>query len=283
MSELLISVSKELFHDILNLKTRIFTRKANKYWKNELLDISVKDDKLRYDLKKIDYLKLTNGLGKEKPYLKVECNALAYDTKLNHFEFKLGKIIEQKNLPINEDYKDNLIEQLLKEKEMLKDMINKDTLTTLYNRKKMFEDLDKFSAQMHANYLCAVFIDADRFKGINDNFGHDTGDRVLKFLALTIKDFTEKNLNGEVYRYGGEEFVILCFERRDTLLEKLETLREEVRNHKIFHPKKDISITISLGVAFNDNINHKDKLLKLADEMVLKAKKNGRDRIELGN
>lgn len=202
-----ISIGKKIFDDILNMKQRVLTKDINKYWRSELLDIKIVDDKIRYDIKKVNSLILKNGLGEEKPYLKIECKDINYNAKLNKFEFKLGKILEQKNLQTNENYKDNLIEQLLKEKELLKDMMNRDPLTTLYNR--MESDLEVFTKQNHSYKLCAAFIDADRFKGINDNFGHDTGDKVLKFLSLKIQDFVNTHLNGEAYRYGGRVYYFM--------------------------------------------------------------------------
>lgn len=276
-----ISISKELFDDILNMKERVIFKEINKHYKNELLDIKIINDKIRYDIKKIDTISLTNGLGSDKPFLKIECKEINYNTKLNKFEFKLGKILEQKNIDKNENFKDNLIEQLLKEKELLKDMMNRDPLTSLYNRRKMEEDLKLFVNQNHSHLLCAVFVDADRFKDINDNFGHDTGDRVLKFLSSKLQSFVSTWLNGEIYRYGGEEFIILCFEEKDKLIEKLNNLRSSIKSQKVYHPKKEISITISMGVSFykkGDSIEH---FIKLADDKVYEAKVKGRDRLEV--
>jgi len=275
-----ISIGKEIFEDILNMKQRVLSKDINKYWRSELLDIKIVDDKIRYDIKKVNSLILTNGLGEDKPSIKIECRDIDYNAKINKFEFKLGKILEQKNINSSENFKDNLIEELLKEKELLKDMVNKDPLTMLYNRRKMEEDLELFSRQKHAHMLCAVFIDADRFKGINDNFGHDTGDRVLKFLASKIQSHVY-NLNGEAYRYGGEEFIILCFEKKDELIKKLNILREEIKSQKIFHPLKNISITVSMGVSFYDKAKSLEEFIKMADDKVYEAKTNGRDRLEI--
>lgn len=275
-----ISIGKEIFEDILNMKLRILSKDINKYWRSELLDIKIVDDKIRYDIKKVDNLILTNGLGEEKPSIKVECKEIDYNAKLNKFEFKLGKIIEQKNINSTENFKDNLIEELLKEKELLKDLMNRDPLTSLYNRRKMELDLELFSKQKHSHMLCAVFIDADRFKGINDNFGHDMGDKVLKFLANKIQSHSF-GLNGEAYRYGGEEFIILCFEKKDELIKKLNVLREDIKSQKIFHPLKEISITVSMGVSFYNKANSIEEFIKMADEKVYEAKLNGRDRLEI--
>lgn len=276
-----ISIGKEIFEDILNMKLRVLSKDINKYWRSELLDIKIVDDKIRYDIKKVNSLILTNGLGEEKPSIKIECKEVDYNSKLNKFEFKLGKILEQKNINTTENFKDNLIEELLREKELLKDMMNKDALTSLYNRRKMEADLELFAKQKHSSLLCAVFIDADRFKGINDNFGHDTGDRVLKYLANKIQSHAY-GLNGEAYRYGGEEFIILCFEKKDELIKKLNILREDIKSQMIFHPLKEISITVSMGVSFYNKTNSLDEFIKMADEKVYEAKLNGRDRLEVG-
>ena len=280
---LTVSISKELFNDILNLNERVLTKEINKYWRSKLLDIKIVNDKIRYEIKKIDSLILINGLGDDKPFIRIECKELNYNAKLNKFEFKLGKILEQKNLVENENYKDNLIEQLLKEKELLKDMMNRDPLTTLYNRRKMENDLETFSKQNHSHLLSAVFIDADRFKGINDNFGHDTGDRVLKFLSSKLQSFVSSQLNGEVYRYGGEEFIILCFEDKNRLIEKLNLLRKEIKAQRVFHPQKEVSVSVSMGVSFYKNSNSLEHFIKQADDKVYEAKINGRDRLEVAN
>ncbi|MFK2821862.1 GGDEF domain-containing protein [Arcobacter sp. YIC-80] len=273
-----ISVSKSLFEDILLKKTSLLIKESSKYWKKELLEPKIIDDKITYSIKQFDKLTITNGLGDDKPQLVVECKKIDYSSSFDRFEFTLGKVIEQKNTQIEEDYKDTLIEQLLKEKELLEDKMNRDHLTQVYNRKKMQEDLDKFVNQNNSNLLCAIFIDADRFKGINDNFGHDTGDRVLQYLANKLQ-IHAIYLNGEVYRYGGEEFVILCFLPKEQIVKKVEDLRVDVKSQRVYHKNKDISLTLSMGVAFYDDLKDKDLLLQKADEAVYKAKNRGRDTI----
>lgn len=283
MKTITISIGKKIFDEILNKKVRVLSKKVNKYWQSELLDIKILNNKIKYDIKEVDYLILTNGLGDDKPFMKVECKKIDFNGKLDQFDFHIGKVVEQKNLTINDDFKDNLIEQLIKEKEQLKTLINKDALTSLYNRRKLEEDLENFMNQRHASSLCAVFVDADRFKGINDNFGHDTGDRVLKFLSLKLQTFVQTRLLGEVYRYGGEEFVILCFETKSSLIDKLNQFREDLKSHRVYHPEKEISITVSMGISFYERGMSADMFLKHADNMVYEAKKNGRDRLEVYN
>lgn len=274
-----ISVDRQLFEDILLKKTLILTRENNKHWKKELLDIKVVNNKISYGIKQFDKLTISNGLGEDKPQLVVECKNINYSTSFDRFEFNLGKVLEQKNTDFQEDYKDTLIEQLLKEKQLLEDTINKDHLTQVYNRRKMETDLEMFVEQNNSFLLTSIFIDADRFKGINDNFGHDMGDKTLQYLGKKLAEHSKK-LNGEVYRYGGEEFVILCFLAKDRLISKLNALKEDIKAQRIPHEKRDIAITVSMGVSFYQDTNDKDKMLRDADNAVYKAKSNGRDRIE---
>jgi len=275
-----ISISKDLFEDILLKKTSLLTKENSKYWKKELLEPSIVNDKITYSIKQFDKLTLTNGLGEDKPQVVIECEKIDYSSSYDRFEFHLGRVIEQKNTTMGEDYKDNLIEQLLKEKQALEDRMNRDHLTGVYTRKKMEDDLSMYINQNNSNLLCAIFIDADRFKGINDNFGHDAGDRTLQYLGDKLK--THANyLNGEVYRYGGEEFVILCFLPKEQIVPKLEDLRVDIKSQRVYHQNRDICITVSLGVAFYDDFNNKDIMLQKADEAVYTAKRNGRDRVEI--
>lgn len=273
-----ISIDKKLFEDILLKKTFFITKDTTKYWKKELLEPTIKNDRISYSIKQVKKLTLTNGLGEEKPSIVIECKKIDYDGKKDQFLFELGKIIEQKNTQIEDNYKDNLIEQLLKEKAQLEEHINRDHLTTVYNRRKMEFDLNLFVNQNNASLLNAVFIDVDKFKKINDDFGHDYGDKVLVYISNKLKEYAYI-LNGEVYRYAGEEFLILCFSTKDFLKETISRLKEDIKYQKIFHPREAISTTVSIGVSFFSTYKNKDIMLRKADEALLTAKNLGRDTI----
>lgn len=274
-----VSLSKELFENILLKKVSILTKENNKYWKKVLLEPKIINDNIEYSIKQFDTLTITNGLGKENPSLVIECKKIDYSPSKDCFEFTLGKVIEQKNTNLEENYKDNLIEQLLKEKEFLQDSINRDHLTKIYNRRKMDEDLKVFSRQSNSSFLCAIFIDADRFKGINDIFGHEAGDRALIYLCEKLRKHAEI-LNGEVYRYGGEEFIILCFITKKHIVQKLNDLSDDIKSKQIYHPLKDISITVSMGVSFLSDCKDANEMIQRADFAVYRAKNKGRDRVE---
>lgn len=276
-----ISVSKDLFNDVLATKQKIIEKDVTPYWKKELLEIAIIDDKIHYDIKKVSKINISNGLGEEKPNIVVLCEKINYNMKKNIFEFYLGRIVEQKNITVEDNHKDTLIQELLREKEALQDSINKDHLTQVYNRRKLDEDLQAFTRQNNAKFLTAVFIDADRFKGINDNFGHDTGDRALKMIASKLLTHANR-LNAEVYRYGGEEFLMLCFLPQEQLVQSLEYLKNDIRSQTILHAQKQVSVSVSMGVSFwKNNYSSIEAFIQDADKCVYKAKEKGRDLIEV--
>ncbi len=119
-----LSINKELFDDILLKKINILEKQNNSYWKKELLEPAIIDDNLTYTIKQFDKLQITNGLGKDKPQMIIECKRVDYDIKNGCFEFYLGKIFEQKNINVIEDDKDIIIKQLLEEREKLLEMLN---------------------------------------------------------------------------------------------------------------------------------------------------------------
>ena len=119
-----LSIAKDLFENILLKKINILEKENTNYWKKELLEPIIIDDKLTYKIKQFNKIILTNGLGADKPQLTMECKKVDYSIEKNVFEFYLGKILEQKNITIiPTDEKDILIKQLLEEKEELKNIL----------------------------------------------------------------------------------------------------------------------------------------------------------------
>jgi hypothetical protein len=119
-----LSINKELFDNILLKKNNILEKQNNNYWKKELLEPAIIDNNLSYTIRQFDKLQITNGLGKDKPQMIIECKKVDYDIKNGCFEFYLGKILEQKNINIVEDDKDIIIKNLLEEREKLLKMLN---------------------------------------------------------------------------------------------------------------------------------------------------------------
>jgi diguanylate cyclase (GGDEF)-like protein len=154
-----------------------------------------------------------------------------------------------------------------------------DSMTGVYNRRKFFEIASgKFSNSKDDLY--AVMIDIDKFKNINDTYGHDTGDKVIKIIAQTMSAFVSKeSIFG---RIGGEEFAILCNESsEDKILQRIESLREMVEKTEIVLDDGTIvKCTISNGIAkVDEDTNTLDSLLKSADIALYEAKGSGRNRV----
>ena len=118
-----LSINKDLFENILLKKTLILEKENTNYWKKELLEPVILDDKLTYRIRQFEKIILNNGLGNDKPQIVIECLKVDYSIENGCFEFYLGKILEQKNINNEEDEKDKIIEQLLKEKEELENIL----------------------------------------------------------------------------------------------------------------------------------------------------------------
>jgi diguanylate cyclase (GGDEF)-like protein len=153
-----------------------------------------------------------------------------------------------------------------------------DSLSGLYVRRyfmvKLYEEVHR--AERYNNILSLVMADLDRFKNINDTYGHDTGDRVLK----EIGSFLQENVRDVdmVARYGGEEFVILIPEAaKDAAYILSERLRKKFEKLKFENLPQ---ITISLGIAtYPFDGKQPEDLLKNADAAMYAAKRAGRNQV----
>lgn len=159
-------------------------------------------------------------------------------------------------------------------------LVEQDVLTGLHNRRYGDRRLHQLHAQhptVSSNFTIALG-DIDFFKKVNDTYGHEAGDIVLKGVSELIK----KYVNGDGYasRWGGEEFLFV-FESISykQSVERLESFLEELRNTTFMYKETPIRVTMTLGVAVcqpNDNLNI---LLKYADDKLYKGKTEGRNRI----
>ncbi len=135
-------------------------------------------------------------------------------------------------------------------------------------------------SQITGDDLSLLVIDIDFFKKINDQYGHDAGDFVLKELSSIVRNSGIRKT--DVFaRYGGEEFVILFPNANlKTTLSIAERLRSQVENHTFIYNSQKIPVTLSIGVADNKfEIKNSIDLFKKADKAVYLAKKGGRNRV----
>lgn len=169
-----------------------------------------------------------------------------------------------------------------RERRMVMDEAKKDPLTRAFNRRCFDADIEAFYKAKPRSKMSLAFIDGDKFKSVNDTYGHQAGDTVLQSIVNSLHDGIRDLKRTRVYRYGGEEFLILFLdEERKTVLEKLNTIRQNIEKTPITHDQYTINITVSIGVSFlvfNDSIK---TFVERADNAVYSAKERGRNRIEI--
>jgi diguanylate cyclase (GGDEF)-like protein len=157
-----------------------------------------------------------------------------------------------------------------------------DALTGLGNRLRLAEDLEilRGRVERYGHVYCVAVFDVDDFKGYNDARGHAAGDDALKTVAGALA--REIRTGDAVYRYGGEEFVVLLPEQSAaTALLAAERLRAAVEQLRIPHPAGGV-LTVSAGVAgLDDTVTSPDALFELADKALYRAKEAGRNRVEI--
>lgn len=162
----------------------------------------------------------------------------------------------------------------------LEAMATTDKLTGLANRQAfdllMAQALSE--AQRHGSPLVAMLIDIDRFKTVNDRFGHLAGDAVLQAVARIVK--SQLRASDMVCRWGGEEFLVVL---KGTPLEQALTVAEHIRqavaSEAFHHGKHDFKVTVSAGVAAYVKEETIDSLIDRADRSLYEAKTSGRDRV----
>ncbi len=161
----------------------------------------------------------------------------------------------------------------------LRQMATTDPLTGASNRRHFIERAmaELKRSHRHGTPLAAVMLDIDHFKRINDTYGHDVGDEVLKRMVNCCQQ--ELRASDIFGRFGGEEFAaILTDSNEDTALQVCERLRQSVAALRIQHAGSTISINISIGASmYNINDINIDGLLKRADDALYEAKRKGRN------
>jgi two-component system cell cycle response regulator len=164
----------------------------------------------------------------------------------------------------------------------LKELATTDGLTGLPNHRIFQESLDKklASSARFGNHLSVIFCDVDRFKHVNDSFGHPVGDLVLKRLSSILKKEVVRDTDLPS-RYGGEEFAIIC-EGTGTegAVHLAERIRKEFEKEVFQTDKGKLQVTISMGIAtYPIHARGKKELIELADTALYAAKESGRNQV----
>jgi two-component system cell cycle response regulator len=203
-----------------------------------------------------------------KPYNEVELNARIYAS------------LRTKALQDELKDKNRQLEGLLSRVEYL---AVTDPLTDLYNRRRFEAVVEKEfrKAKRYNAPLSCMMIDIDRFKSINDDYGHQAGDSVLKELGQIIKQSIREV--DTPARWGGEEFIVLCSQtKKDDALHSAKRIMNKIADHR-FNELSERYVTISVGIAGipDGEIETAEKLIHSADLAMYEAKVKGRNRIEI--
>ncbi len=186
-------------------------------------------------------------------------------------------MIEMKNTDLDSVYErlkaldeqelKELVIRLLEENELLKKDILIDNLTNIYNRKVLNNKL---------NYDVLVMCDIDNFKTINDTYGHQTGDELLKIIAKNLS----KILRNEdtLLRYGGDEFTILF---KNCTMEDIKRKLERVKENKFSVDDLTITVTISFGITEYTEGKGLEEAISEADQALYESKHLGKNKVTI--
>jgi len=201
--------------------------------------------------------------------------------KLSAYKSQLELVVEERTgeLKAKNAQLECEIEEKQKIEAELKELATTDSLTSIYNRRK-FNEVLSYELRRDERYpsgLSLVLCDLDNFKLINDKYGHNTGDEVLKSFSKMVKGLIRSS--DTFARWGGEEFVLLLPETGfETAMQIAEKIRQETEN---FLFSDTCRITASFGVTQFLEGDTETVLINRADEALYKAKTNGRNRLEV--
>lgn len=176
-------------------------------------------------------------------------------------------------------YQDNLRSEL----EQSVNLSTKDGLTNLFNRRYFDTHIQQMVKKTNESkgLLCLLMLDIDDFKKVNDNYGHQVGDEILKIVASNLK--TSFRVTDLIARYGGEEFCVLLGDTRlddavlvaDRFRERLEAIDVKIRDDLIIHKTASIGVT---QYQYSESI---DNFISRADKALYEAKTTGKNKVEI--
>lgn len=176
----------------------------------------------------------------------------------------------------------NALIEALENIEIIGNMANTDFMTGAYNRRYFFSEAEQYLKEAendHESYALAM-IDIDFFKKVNDTYGHDAGDMVIKKLAKMLRDETKGA--DLVARFGGEEFCVLLKDvSKENAITKFVQIRSKIATSSVMYKDEEIRFTVSVGLTFSLEDAILPELIEEADEALYDAKEGGRNRVEI--
>ena len=255
----------EMIEQIRQINNSVPVIISTAHKETDLLLESIKLGVNGYLLKPINFKQL-------KQVIQQICEQIYYKRKAKQYEENLEKLVKERT------------QELEIAKSKLAEMANKDPLTNLYNRRYFNDVADTLLSMAHRQQqeFSIFMLDIDRFKLINDTYGHNAGDVVLKKLSNLLT--TSIRQSDVAIRFGGEEFVVLLPNTNiDGAVLIAKKLKEAIENIEIKIPNIDIiKFTVSIGISQCDcskNAEVIDDLVHKADEALYEAKRAGRNKI----
>lgn len=262
-------------------------------YRKSLESVLMEDFRLHSD-SAINYMNHTFHPDEKEQELTLE-SLVSYDMNEKNCQARIY-MLPDRNTP---SHHDEIVHMLLKSAgialskqiniDQLTDAATLDPLTGCYNRREFENQIKKAiaSAKRHQLPLSLFMFDIDYFKKVNDTYGHQAGDEVLKEISKLMKENIRSN--DMLARYGGEEFVaILPSTEKREAMELADRLRQKIENIVIKTTSHRIRITASFGVAGlapsckMPETAYMDSLIEEADSMMYKAKLNGRNTVMPG-
>lgn len=215
---------------------------------------------------------------REKVYL-----VMASPTELDRQKYIVEMLKDITNTGIVPDLKGKTADEIYQMIDQLNKEVITDEVTQVFNRRFMDEKLpvDLYSAMKNRTKLSVIMLDIDRFKSINDRFGHACGDYVLRAFGSIIRSVIRKDRDW-VARYGGDEFFItLPGADRNGANRVAEAIRKAVESERVTYGKHTVAFTVSSGsytMDYSEKLSPSE-LLSHADANLYKAKHSGRNRV----
>jgi diguanylate cyclase (GGDEF)-like protein/PAS domain S-box-containing protein len=164
----------------------------------------------------------------------------------------------------------------------LQELVDRDALTDVASRRQVLNRLEASLIEVRTlkTRFGLIFLDLDHFKNINDEFGHDNGDKVLQMTANSIRHALRRD--DVVGRFGGEEFLVILREVDEKILRSVaEKLRIMILNSLIFLDQKLVQVTVSIGGTLLNEKDTPELAIKRADEKMYQSKLGGRNRVTI--
>jgi len=178
-----------------------------------------------------------------------------------------------------------LINQLINRVNVLENKASIDPLTKVNNRRALDTHLDEIAAldkRDHPIMMHLLMLDVDDFKHVNDTYGHLVGDKVLVLLATLVKKTLRDG--DKVFRYGGEEFVIILNRTTQEGCKNVSNrILRLVRDHRLSLKDEEINVTVSIGATQFKDGDTPESALQRADKALYLAKKSGKDQLKVSN